>query len=61
MIYKNVNFTVGDLKEKDFNGDSFIRCDFAKAGFENSKMAGTIIDVEGFISFGNSKGFVLKE
>lgn len=45
----------------DLTGTDFSDCNLNGTGFGSSKIDKTILDVEGFISFGNSKGFVLRQ
>ncbi|KKQ45773.1 MAG: hypothetical protein US62_C0009G0004 [Candidatus Woesebacteria bacterium GW2011_GWA1_37_8] len=45
-----------NLKETDFSS-----ANIESVNFENSKIDKTILDIEGFIKFGNSKGFVLSK
>ena len=45
-----------NLSESDFTG-----ADITGAGFENSHIDKTLLDVEGFVSFGGSKGFKLSQ
>lgn len=69
-------FSFCDLREANFQKSNlenviFERCDLKHskltsanitgANFSDSNIEGTILDIEGFISFGNSKGFILKQ
>ncbi|MEK7169064.1 MAG: pentapeptide repeat-containing protein, partial [Patescibacteria group bacterium] len=70
----NSAFIFNDLEKVDFEGSDlssvvFERCNLKEAnlsgcnitgtGFENCNIDKTILDVSGFISYGNSKGFIL--
>ncbi|EKE06350.1 MAG: hypothetical protein ACD_19C00016G0023 [uncultured bacterium] len=64
MKFMNKILTSIDLAGKDFDDQTFESSKFTGAninsvGFENSNIDKTILDVSGFISYGNSKGFVL--
>jgi uncharacterized protein YjbI with pentapeptide repeats len=40
---------------------NFVGADISGVNFNTSKVERTLLDVEGFILFGNSKGFVLEQ
>lgn len=50
----SVVFERSNLKETNLN-----RCKIDGIGFENCNIDKTVLDISGFISYGNSKGFVI--
>jgi uncharacterized protein YjbI with pentapeptide repeats len=52
----DVVFEKCNLQNANFKGASIVGINFT-----NSKIENTILDIEGFLSFGNSKGFVLED
>jgi len=59
MSFENCDLTSTIFERCDLTETNFSSTKVDGTGFENCKINKTILDVNGFISYGNSKGFVL--